>query len=837
MDTVGLSTTPAGNLPAALTSLVGRRGELRTITELFAGTRMLTLAGTGGCGKTRLGLALAQASGPQFPDGAWWIDLSSVSGSGVATGVAAAALGIAQSPGEDTAATVGRHLRGSCALLVFDNCEQVAGDCAALIDGLLRSCPSVKVLATSREVVGVPGELVFRVEGLRLPAEGTDVASAEAVQLFTERMRAAAPGFQLAPADLTTVARLCRRLDGLPLAIELAAARVAILGVSQIVERLDRDVRVLRHPSKTAPARHQTLEATLDWSHRLLTEAEQILLRRLSAFRGSFSLLAAEAVVTGAGIEPVDLVDVIAGLVDKSLLRVASRGAEYRYLMLETIREYAEAKLRDSGEEGAVHAAHAGFFCGLAEQARAGLDGSDQARWLERLELEHDNLRAVLSRAAAPGVGQPETGARLTALLWPFWYWRGYYDEARSWLEQAMGSVALPVSIAVRAAVLTGAGVLAFLQCDYPVATERLTSARELYEVEGDRVGLATTLQRLGSIAREQGHYDAARRLHEESLAIWSELGDGVGVAAAQDFLGFAAWLEGDAQRGIEMCGQAVAAFQAAGRRRETASALINLGVATHLGGDPERAAECVRAGLDIATEIRFAEGVAWALHELAVITAAGDRVVAAGLLRESLLTHVRLGDRWRVASVLETIAELVLAPRAGSAGPDLAGNPVVGNLVAERQLAAKLLGAGCALRRELGAPVPPAERSAYDACVTLLGASLGADGFAAAWQEGESAPLDQMVDAAARAMAAAGAGAVGQPDGRSALSADYGLTGREVAVLRLLSRGLTNREIGRELLISPGTAGVHVSNILRKLGVSGRVQAAGIAHQLGMGS
>ncbi len=218
-------------------------------------------------------------------------------------------------------------MRGSRAPLVFDNCEQVAGDCAALIDGLLR----------------------FRVEGLRLPAEGTDVTDAEAVQLFIERMRAAAPGLQLSPADLTTVARLCRRLDGLPLAIELAAAGVAILGVAQIAERLDRDARVLRHPSKTAPARHRTLEATLDWSHRLLTGAEQILLRRLSAFRGSFSLQAAETVAAGAGIEPGDLVDLIAGLVDKSLLRVASRGAEYRYLMLETIREYGEAKQRDSG--------------------------------------------------------------------------------------------------------------------------------------------------------------------------------------------------------------------------------------------------------------------------------------------------------------------------------------------------------------------------------------------------------------------------------------------------------------------------------------------------------
>jgi predicted ATPase/DNA-binding CsgD family transcriptional regulator len=836
LSTDGVSGS--GRLPVALTSLVGRQRELRDLAALLPGTRLVTLVGTGGSGKTRLGLALASSSRAAFREGAWWVDLAGVTG--LVAGTVAAALDIPQPPGQDTTATVVRYLRSRAALLVFDNCEQVVAECAELIERLLSFCPELTVVATSREVLGVPGERVFRVDGLRLPAHDDDAA--EAVELFTERVRAITPGFIVGPADRAAVARLCRQLDGLPLAIELAAARAGILGVTEIARRLRGSAAdLLRNPSRSAPERHQTLRATLDWSYRLLTGKEQVVFRRLSCFSGSFSLSAAEAVVPGDGIEADEVAGLIATLVGKSLVVAGGPDTRYRYRMLETIRQHGRRKLVEGGDEAAVHDAHAAYYLRLAEEAHAGLEGPDQADWLDRLEAEHDNLRAVLRRALGAGWSAGAAGAagaRLAALMLPFWYRRGYYHEARAWLERAAEAVLRgPIAAPVMAAVLTGAGVLAFLQCDYVVAAERLTKARAVYEEEGDQVGLATTLQRLGSIAREGGRYADARRLHEESLAIWAGLGDAAGVAASQDYLGFAAWLSGDAARAVELCGKAVAAFRAAGLRQETAAALVNQGVAVCLAGDPERGAALLDAALDIATTLGYQEGIAWALHELAVIVAEDDPATAADMLRESLEIHASLGDRWRIASVVETIAGLAAA--SGQAVPGSA-DPAVG---------ATLLGAAAALRESVGTPVPPAERAAYDRSVRLLRDRLGARGFHGAWQRGQPMELGELIDLALQVCRALQDGslpdqaAVPEEGGADAVQASaaqaagYGLTERELDVLRLLSRGLTNREIGKQLMISTGTAGVHVSNILRKLGVSGRVQAVGVAHRLGLGS
>lgn len=894
MDTDG--SERAGSLPVTLTPLVGRQRELRELSTLLGATRLLTLVGTGGSGKTRLGLALASSSGARFPDGVWWIGLASVTGRGLVAGTAAAALGIPQAPGHDTAVVVIRHLRARSALLVFDNCEQVIAECAGFVERLLRTCPGLAVVATSREMLGVPGERAFRVDGLSLPgnaglvdrdgADGADAAAGRvvfaegggAVELFAERARAIAPEFRIRPGERAAVVRLCRQLDGLPLAIELAAARVGVLGVAEISRRLRGDVRVFRNPSRNAPARHQTLEATLDWSYRLLTQQEQTVFRRLSCFSGTFSLEAAEAVGAArddaAAVGPDDVAGLVAALVGKSLVQVqvepGGPGNGNRYHLLETIRQYAAGKLAGSGpEQAAVYAAHAGYFLRLAQDAQGGLEGAGQEHWLNRLELEHDNLRAVLRRAlgvrndlaggqaatadardAATGSDGPRdaaAGARLAALLWRFWYQRGYYHAARGWLERAAEAVSgTPIDASVLAGVLAGAGFLAFLQCDYGVAAERLTKARALHEEAGDQVGVAVALQRLGSIAREEGRYGDARRLHEESLAIWAALGDAAGVAASEDYLGFTAWLSGDAERAAGLCGSAVAAFRACGLRQEMAAALVNQGVATWLGGDPGRGAALLEESLDVATRLGYREGIAWALHELAAIIADDDRQTAAEMLIESLEIHVSLGDRWRVASVIETIATL-----AASADGAIGDRVVAGE-------AAVLMGGAAALRGQLGAPVPPAERAAHDRCARTLRDRLGTRGFRAAWMRGEPLELGDLIDAALRAAhvvresagpaepaAAAEPAGVGAPDAgphgagpRGAGPArGYGLTDREIEVLRLLSEGLTNREIGKRLLISTGTTGAHVSNILRKLGVSSRVQAVSVAHRLGLSS
>jgi predicted ATPase/DNA-binding CsgD family transcriptional regulator len=794
----------AGSLPVALSSLVGRQGELETLARLVPHARLLTIVGTGGCGKTRLALAVAERCQPGFTGGVRWVGLETLADPRLLSSMVGTAVGVPESPGEDAVTGVCRHLASQEVLLVLDNCEHVVERCAELAEQLLRCCPSLTILATSRELIGASGERVFRLSGLDIPNRPTADESSGALALFIERAEAMSPGFGLDTPDLRVAAQLCRLLDGLPLALELAAARVGSLGLAEIVARLAEGQQVLRHPGRTAPARHRTLDATLDWSHRLLSPEEQALFRRLSVFQGSFSLLAAEPVVSGAGVERKNVVDLLAALVDKSLVYVADRGLEHRYRLLNTVQQYARAKLEESGELAAAQRAHSEFYLRLAEQARAGLDGADQSRWLQRLAMEHDNLGAALARQLT---ADPEGGGRLAAMLWPYWYRRGSYQEARCWLEQAT-LVSEQMSGGVRADVLTGAGVLAFLQCDYAAATERLRQAQTLYERQGHLAGTATALQRLGSIAREQGQYAQARQLHRQSLVAWSELGDAAGVAASEDYLGFVAWLEGNAGEAELRCGRALAYFEAAGRRQEAAAALVNLGVAAHYAGEDKRASARLRRALELAREIGYLEGVAWALHELGVIGSSDPD--AATMLAESLTIHVQLGDRWRAASVLETIAGRCAGPAPAEA--------------------ARLLAASHRLRQALTAPVPPAECPAHDAALASTQAALGDARFAQCWDEGLSLSLDAAVELARQAAEQL------RPGGSAAeAGARYGLTEREVAVLRLIGEGLSNRQIGQRLFISTGTAAVHVSNILRKLGVTGRVQAATIAHELGL--
>ncbi|MGH9072687.1 MAG: LuxR C-terminal-related transcriptional regulator [Acidimicrobiales bacterium] len=794
------------NLPVALTTLVVRKRELSALGRLLAATRLVTLVGTGGVGKTRLALAVAERSRGRFADGECWVDLTAVSGSGPVAPAVAVALRLPQAPGQDVVATLADYFDQRAALLVLDNCEQVVEECACLVGSLLGASPGLRVLATSREVLGVPAEAVFRVGGLHLPAEEAGRVGGEAVQLFVERARAVAPDLVQDQQLLRSVARLCRQLDGLPLAIELAAARVGLLSVAEIADRLEPDSSLLRHPGRAAAPRHRTLQATFDWSYRLLSPDEQVLFRRLSVFQPSFSLVATEAIGTRGQILHKDVVDLLAGLVDKSLVQVTGRGSEYRYALLATVRQYGQEKLAASGEAEVVRQAHARFYTDLAEQAKAGLDGPDQAHWLERLEIEHDNLREALQALSQA----PEEAGHLTATLWPFWYLRGHYHEARAWLERAI-SLADRMSPAVRAETLMGAGVLAFLQCDYELAAHRLSSARSLFQQEGDRAGVAASLQRLGSIAREQARYGDARRLHEASRAIWAELGDPAGVARSESYLGFVAWLEGDFGRALPLCARAVSYFRGAGRRQETAAALVNLGMASWHRGDEAPGLSLLEEALAISRDIGYLEGVAWALHGLGTITWP-RRPDAAAWLAEALSTHLHLGDRWRVASVLETIAGAVLAGR-------------------DPEEAARLLGAAEALREALGTPLPLAERPDHDRAVSALRGSLG-DGFAPAWARGRATALDQAVETASQLLAGPAPG----PPVPCTDVVGYGLTEREQEVLRLVTKGLTNREIGRQLHISSGTAGVHVSNILRKLAVRSRVQAAGVGHRLGLG-
>ena len=802
-----------GNLPAQLTRLVDRQEALGELVSLIWRTRLLTLSGPGGAGKTRLAIALAENVRADVVGGAWWVDLSATVDSASVTQVIASTLLPGEPANDATPAALARRLHES-SLLVLDNCDQVLPGCADVVMRLLGRSQSLRVVATSRQPLGVPGEQVFRVPGLEVeeqdgPSDGAAPdQSGGAVELFIERAREASSTFDpRGPGVREAVGQICDWLDGMPLAIELAAARVPVLGVAQIAERLERDSSFLRHSSRAAPARHRTLQDTLDWSHQLLEPDEQRLLRRLSAFRGSFSLGAAEAVCGDAELAADDVLHLIGVLVDRSFVQVVEGAEEPRYRLLATVRQYAAAKLADSGETETIRKQHATFFFGCAEQARIGLAGSDQVRWLERLELDHDNLIDALEWHL---VKVPLLAARFASMLWPFWYQRGYYREARGWFERTLAA-APELPLDARADVLISAGEVAFLQCDYDLAADHLQGALGL---EPDDRQAATALQRLGSIAREQGRFGDARELHQRSLAIWEDLNDPRGVASSRNYLGFVEWLSGDPFAAEPLCAAALAEFDRTGNLQDAAVTLVSLGASALYRGELQLADERLDRGLSISRKLGFQEGIAWSLHELAIVARRRRRPVRepAMMLRDALLVHRQLGDRWRVASVLEELAGSLLVrqdPRA----------------------ALETLASADALRAALGAPVPPAETPDREATLGRCKRKLSSAAFDAAWAEGQARELDNAIDLVVQAIdELAGTG----PQPRDRQTAPI-LTPRELAVLERLSDGQTNREIAAALYISPSTAGVHISNILRKLGAKRRVDAAGLAHTMGL--
>ena len=465
-QTLGSDVT-AGNLPSPLTRIVGRERALRELSGLLWGTRLLTLSGPGGVGKTRLAVALAEAVRADLVDGAWWVDLSAtVDPRSVAQVVAAAVL-----PGErasETPLVAVARMFTSSSLLVLDNCEQVVGGCAQVVIELLRRTQSLRVIATSREPLGVPGEQVWRVSGLRVDQPtGPGENPGAAVELFLQRARESGSLFDPGDAGvLQAVRRICRSLDGMPLSIELAAARVPVLGVAEIAERLEHGIGFLSHAGRVVPDRHRTLRDTLEWSHRMLEPPQQQLFRQLGVFKGSFSLGAAEAIGADEAEDANQVLDLLSDLVNRSMVQLVEDRAAPRYRLLETVRHYALEKLAESGESRATRQRQAAYFYQLARDANPVAAPADQqVRVLEELELEHDNLLEALHWLLATSA---RDAAQLSSLLWPFWYQRGYYGEARDAFEQTLSS-GQDMPATARAEALRGAGEVAFFQCDYAV--------------------------------------------------------------------------------------------------------------------------------------------------------------------------------------------------------------------------------------------------------------------------------------------------------------------------------------------------------------------------------
>jgi predicted ATPase/DNA-binding CsgD family transcriptional regulator len=641
---------PPGNLPADLTTFVGREAELREIETLLANTRLLTLSGAGGSGKTRLALQVTRNHAGALEDRAWWVDLAPLSDPDLVPQRVAQALGVPEAPGRPVMDLLIDHLRSRSALLVLDNCEHMVGACAELADVLLRSCPDVRILATSREPLGVAGEVSWTVPPLPLPdarrEETPDgLLRFGAVGLFVDRARDAAPAFALTGSNARTVARLCARLDGMPLAIERAAARTRALSPAQILERIDDRFRLLTG-ARTASPRHRTLLATMEWSHDLLSEKEKITFRRLSVFAGGWTLDAAEAVCSGGTIGAEEVLELLSCLVDKSLVAV-SQGEQVRYRMLETVRQYASDLLDDSAEEEEVRDGHADFFLTLAERAEPGLMGQEQRVWLARLEVEHDNLAAALSWLLRNA--ETSRGLEMAGALGRFWWFGGHFDEGRGFIEGFLGMQGAEARTAERAKALHALGLATFWHeteaAGVGDSRERFEEAIDIYRELGDRRRLAIALKDLGGYWKGRSGTEEARSVLSESLTLCRETGDELGIGAAKGYLGIMATYAGEIDAARSYLEDALFLLRARGGTDEI---MRCIGFLAHLAcdtDDPATARARFRelASLDPLTTVPYTAGfVLQGVARLAVVEKNPE--LSLKLAGAAASTHERIG-------------------------------------------------------------------------------------------------------------------------------------------------------------------------------------------------
>lgn len=682
------------NLSIQLTSLIGREAEVAAVEKLLRQeeVRLLTLTGPGGTGKTRLGLQVASNLLSSFKDGVFFVALSTISDPSLLVSTIAQTLGIKEAGGVSLLQSLRQYLQDKQILLLLDNFEQLLG-AAPVVADLLTASPHLKVLVTSRAVLHVQGEQEFPVPSLALPdlkhlPPAENLAQYGAVALFVRRARAAKPSFTMTNENAPAVAEICTRLDGLPLAIELAAARIKLLSPQAMLARLENRFKLLTGGAQDLPSRQQTMRGAIAWGYDLLAEDEKRLFRQLSIFVGGCTLEAVEAVCNGEGDLEIDVLSGVESLLDKSMLRQKEQAdGEPRFTMLETIREYGLECLKESGETETLRRRHANFFLALAEGAEPELTGSRQVELLGQLETEHDNLRAALQWMEAGG--EIELGLRLAGALWRFWDVHGYLSEGRKWLEGFLGraqSSSIPAS--VRAKATNGAGVLAGTQGDFERQDVILQESLALYRELGDKLGVAQSLNNLGSIAYSRGDWERAAALYTESLSLRRELGDKWGIANSLNNLGGVAYSQGDYERAAALYAESLDLRRGLGDRRGIGMSLNNLGEVAQQQGDYERAAALYMESLDLRRE---------------------------------------LGDKLFIASSLSNLGEVACDQ-------------------GDCERAAQLFGAAEALRETIGSPLPLAKRHEYERRVAAACDALGQESFAAAWAEGRAMTLEQAI-------------------------------------------------------------------------------------------
>jgi non-specific serine/threonine protein kinase len=758
-----------GGVPAPLTVFVGRERELAEIARLVAAHRLVTLVGAGGVGKTRTAIEVAAGVRAMFSDGVTLVDLSAVPDAALLPGAAARALGVEDRAGAGLEERMVRVLRPQCRLVVLDNCEHLRSASARLATDVLAACPQVTVLATSREGLAVPGEVTWRVPSLAFPWPEhlptlEELEGYEAAALFLERARAARPGLTIGPGDVAAVAAICFHLDGIPLALELAAALTGALSLDDIASRLTGRFELLAG-SGTGPARQQTLRASVEWSSQLLAAGERGLFRRVAIFSGGWTLDAAEAVCAGEPAPTQDAARLLAALVGKSLVQADQSGSATRYRLLETIRAFAHEQLAASGELDELRARHAGYFAELAERSAPLLLGPGQARWARRLDQESENMRAA-GQWCAEDRARAGLGLRLASGLWEYWHIRGRLEEGARWLEGALTAAGAPAgasaaaSVPATAAALNGLGLIVSLRGEHERGRDLFTQSAGLYQRAGDLRGQCRAWTHLGNARTLLGDLAGAAAAFDTGLALARRTGDPWYEPFALYLSGWAAAVSGDVGRGRPLVAESSRLFAKIGDHRGVGYALVVLGDCLLRDGQPADAAPVLREGISIFED---------------------------------------LPERWGLlcgASLLAgACAELGDWPQA-----------------------ATLLGVIDTLRERTGAQLLPPLQEAIDALEQAAESELG-PGAGSLRQAGQAIGRRDQITTALWP----GPRDASQP----AAGLNPPLTRREREVAGLVAQGLTNRQIGGRLFIAERTVDTHVGHILAKLGCGSRAQVA----------
>ncbi|MDQ0632158.1 putative ATPase/DNA-binding NarL/FixJ family response regulator [Arthrobacter pascens] len=771
----------ARTVPRPLTSFVGRKQELAELLGWLASgpDRLLTITGAAGSGKTRLALALAAEAEPKVNQRVYWSDFSGMPNPQLVASTIASAVGAYIKPAQTELAAVAEHLGSTPALLVLDNCEHIARECARISVDLVATCPELRILVTSRVSLPTKAARTRLLDPLPVPAEARlpwkDIAACESVKLFSQRASMVVPGFVVTPQNAAALARVCRRLDGLPLALELAASRTKILTTEQLDERLEQALSLLSRNGQFAAQRHATLRAALDWSYALLSPPEQTLLRRLSVFAGGWGLEDAESVCAGGALETADILTVLSDLVDQSLVVVERPiGGGRRFRLLEVIRQYADEQLRASGERSLLRSSHAGRFAAVAMQARGELNGPRQPAWTARLEQDRENFRAVLGWSLDAPEGL-ESGAEVVCSLSQVWQLRGEFAEGLMWHRKYLGN---SHALSLRAQA-------------------------ELHESTG-------------FLAVHARLVDEAREHWERAAAIFADIGDSAAVGRQLHFLAHAT-MNRDARKGADLAAEGLALEREAGDEWWTSACLFALGDASFLQEDFAKAAECYRESQQLARRLGHPFAIARRCVRLGQLAGSrGDFDEARLHLIESMQTARNGNDDWGITMALAAWAAVAAAT----------GMP---------KTSAMLLGATQARLDRYGAVLWALDRSHFARTASKTSALVGADAFQAYLEEGRSL-TEQETESLLKELqepqqAAASAGMPGLPA--------VALTPREAQVLHLIAEGESNQRIAARWGLSVRTVERHIANLYMKIGVEGpaaRAAAANYAFRHGLG-